>query len=238
MTKRIAGALAALFLLVFEGRANGLQSQTAKPFEFEVASIKLMKSPPNMIMMRLQPGGRFVVSGLTAKFLVEQAYDIKDSQLAGAPAWFNTDRYDIDAKPDEATAAALDKLPPDERQKALMQMLQGLLVDRFKLTFDRETKDLPVYALVVAKNGPKFQESTSQPPEKLPDTPSGPGGAPPLKRQGVWMNGRGELTQTYAEMKLFAEVLSRFVGRPVVDKTGLSGPPKISRAFLTEMMGY
>ncbi len=219
MNKRNAGTVTALLLLVLQARA----SQPQKLFEFEVASVKPMKSPPNMIMMRIQPGGRFVVSGVTAKFLMEQAYGVKDSQITGAPSWFNTDRWDIDAKPDEATAAALDKLSPDERQKALMQMLQGLLADRFKLTVAREIKDLPIYALVVAKNGPKFHESTYQPPETSPDTTPRPGEAPAGKRQGVWMNGRGELTQTDADMKLFADVLSRFVGRPVIDKTGLTG---------------
>jgi uncharacterized protein (TIGR03435 family) len=103
------------------------------------------------------------------------------------------------------------------------KMLQALLADRFKLALSHETKDLPVYALQVAKNGPKFHESTFKPPERPPDSPPPPLGQGTRPMQGIRMNGRGELTVTYVDLPMFANMLSRIVGRIVVDKTGLTG---------------
>jgi uncharacterized protein (TIGR03435 family) len=181
-----------------------------------------MKSIPQGASFRIQPGGRFSANAVTVKFLLEQAYGVKDSQVIGAPSWLDSERFDIDAKPDEETGAAFDKLPPDQRRQQLMLMLQSLLADRFKLSLTHETKDLPTYALVVAKNGPKFHESTYKPPEKSPDMPRAPGIGGPAQA-GIMMNGRGQLTTTYGDMNMLADVLSRFVGRPVINKTDLTG---------------
>ncbi len=115
----------------------------------------------------MRPGGRFVANAVTVKFLLEEAYGVKDTQVSGAPPWLGTERFDIDAKPDEATAVAIDKMPPEQRRQQLMLMLQSLLADRFKLSITLEQKELPVYALVVGKGGPKFHESTFKPPENL-----------------------------------------------------------------------
>jgi uncharacterized protein (TIGR03435 family) len=200
----------------------GAPGQTGKSPVFEVASIKPIKSIPQGMYFRIQPGGRFSANAITGKFLLQQAYGVKDSQVVGAPSWLDSERFDIDAKPDEETGAAFDKLSPDERRQQLMLMLQSLLADRFKLSLTHETKDLPVYALVAAKNGPKLHESTYKPPENSPDMPRAPGvgGA---AQAGMMMNGRGQLTSTYGDMNMLADVLSRFVGRPVINKTGLTG---------------
>ncbi len=224
MSCRIAVRLASAMLVAVTGAQIGsAQATTDKPPEFEVASIKPTKAGTQGFFIRMQPGGRFVATGLTTKFLIEQAYDIKDSQLAGGPAWLDSEHYDIDAKPDEETGAAFDKLPPDQRRPRLNMMLKALLADRFKLSVTHETKELSVYALVIAKGGPKFHESTYKPAEKFSDTPPpSPGqGGPP--RQGIMMNGRGELTVTYAGLPMFADVLSRSVSGIVIDKTGLTG---------------
>ena len=217
-TRGVAAFFVAGMLIAVEA-----QPQTDKAPEFEVASIKVQKSPSPGIMFGIRPGGRFSANGITVKFLLEQAYGVKDSQISGAPSWIDSERYDIDAKPDEATALALDKLPQEQRREQLNRMLQKLLEDRFKLAFSRDTKDLPIYALVVTKNGPKFQESTYKPPANLPNSPPPPPetGGPP--RQGIRIDGRGQLTITYVDMNMFADVLSRFVGRPVANKTGLIG---------------
>jgi uncharacterized protein (TIGR03435 family) len=205
------------FLVAFEAR-----TETSKSPQFEVASIKPMKSIPQGIFFRMQPGGKFSANAVTVKFLLEQAYGVKDSQVIGAPAWLDSERYEIEAKPDHATGAAFDKLSPDQRREQLMLMLQGLLVDRFKLSLTHQSKDLPVYALLVAKNGPKFQESTYKPPENSPDTPRAPGVGGPAQG-GIMMSGRGQLKVTYGDMTMLADVLSRFAGRPVINKTSLTG---------------
>jgi bla regulator protein BlaR1 len=224
MSRRIAVQIVFAVLVTFMGVETGRgQATPEKSPEFEVASIKPTKPGAQGFFIRMQPGGRFTATGITTKFLLEQAYDIKDSQILGAPTWFDSDRFDIDAKPDEATGAAFDKLPPDQRRPLVNSMLKALLADRFKLAVTHETKELPVYALVVAKGGPKFHESTYKPPEKLPDTPPPPPGRGGPPRQGIMMNGRGELTVTYIGLPMFADVLSRVVSRIVVDKTGLTG---------------
>ncbi|MBV9404614.1 MAG: TIGR03435 family protein, partial [Acidobacteriaceae bacterium] len=225
---------------------NAPQSEPVKGPEFEVTSIKPAKvDMAGRFFVQMGQGGRFHGT-ISVKMLIEMAYDIKDSQLSGAPSWLDSERYEIDAKPDEATGAAIDKLPQDQRMPQIRSMLQGLLSDRFKLVLGHENKDLPVYALVVAKNGPKFKESTFKPPAQLPDSPPGPpgpgprpmqpansgnldrpgppgSGPRPMVGEGIRLNGRGELTVTYVDLPMFANVLSRMVGRIVVDKTGLTG---------------
>ncbi len=188
---------------------------------FEVASIKPAKPGTRGGLLQFGLGGRFVATGITAKLLLEEAYGVKDSQLARAPSWFNSERYDIDAKPEEA---ALDKLPLDQRRDKLMQMIQSLLAERFKLSLSHETKELPVYALVVAKNGPKLHKSTFKPPDKPAPLPRSP--KPGETRRlggGIAMEGPGRLTSTGIELSMFANVLSRITGRIVIDKTGLPG---------------
>jgi uncharacterized protein (TIGR03435 family) len=186
-----------------------------------VASIKPMKSVPDRIFFRMTPGGGFSGNAVTVKFLIEEAYNIKDAQLVGAPSWTDTERYDIEAKPDDATGAALDKLTPEQRRDQLRLMLQNLLKDRFQLVVTHDSKELPVYALVVAKTGPKVKPSTFNPAEHSADAPRAPGVGGPAG-PGIMMNGRGSLKVTYADMSQLANVLSRFAGRPVVDKTGLT----------------
>src|SRR5581483_3751713 len=222
MTKYIARRITGLLLPALMLAQGGTQAQTQRKPEFEVASIKPTKSGTPGVFVRMEPGGRFTANGVPFRFLLEQAYDVKDSQISGAPSWIDSERYDIDAKPDEAEGAAFDKLSPEQRRQELMTMLRALLADRFKLVLGHETKDLPVYALVVAKSGSKLHESTFKPPERLPDGPPPQPGQPGAMRQGIRM-GRGELTVTYVDLPTFANVLSRAVGRIVVDKTGLMG---------------
>lgn len=192
-------------------------AQASKPPQFEVTSIKPMKSVPNRVDFGMKPGGTFSANGITTKFLIEAAYGIKDSQLAGAPEWVSSERFDVEAKPDEETAVAVDKLPSEQRRQQLMLMLQGLLADRFKLAATHETKELPIYALVVAKSGPKLHESAVK---AGGDKALGVGGP---AQAGVMMKGRGDLSVRFADMDTLADLISRFAGRPVLNKTGLMG---------------
>jgi len=132
--------------------------------------------------------------------LMEQAYGIRDFQIVGGPSWLGSDRYDITAKPEGAATSDQVKV-----------MMQALLKDRFQLQFHRETKELPTYALVVAKGGPKVHASEEV---SGSDKPKG------MRRQ---MMGRGQFTLEGAPMSAFAEQLARVLGRSVIDKTGLTG---------------
>jgi uncharacterized protein (TIGR03435 family) len=217
-------AVGVLALLVpILGHAQQADTPGADKPEFEVASIKLSKAATPGSRLMMQPGGRFVGTAINIKFLIEMAYDIKDSQLIGIPSWLDSERYDIDAKPDQATAATLKKLNPDVGMETMRKMVQQLLADRFKLQFTHDTKELPVYLLVVGKGGPKFKESTAKPPDPPTDGAPPPTGARDRPRLGIMMNGRGELNVVYGDMPMFVNVLSRVVGRLVVDKTALTG---------------
>src|SRR5258706_15278617 len=124
---------------------------------FEVASIK-PAAPPEMGMMRVGSRGgpgtgdptRFTASNFSLSNLITTAYDLRPYQLT-APSWVNSERFDVVAK-----------VPEGATKEQFRAMLQNLLVERFKLVIHRETKELPVFELVVGKGGPKFKESADQ----------------------------------------------------------------------------
>jgi bla regulator protein blaR1 len=200
--------------LTFFFAAGCLLAQTA-PLTFEVASIK--PSPqncpggpcPSSIMFR--PGDVLHVAGMPLKFLIGFAYQVLDFQISGGPSWIGSERFDIDAKADSHNEA--DSLPDDpseltdEQRKTsadrMRERLRNLLADRFQLVIRRESKDQQVYALVVAKGGSKLQESK--------------------EGKGMMRMGRGMLSGQGVEPAFFATTLSQQLGRPVVDKTGLTG---------------
>lgn len=187
-------------------------------FSFEVASIRPDKSDTARTQIQILPGGRFRASNVTLAMLIAKAYGVKESQIVEAPAWLNSERYAIQAKPDESVAAALNKLPPLQLRNAIMNMLQSLLADRFKLALDHQTKEAKGYALVVAKNGPKFGKSSYDPPENSTASGSEKGNRP---RPGISMDKGGKLTMTDGDLTTFANMLSDLIGRMVVNKTGL-----------------
>ncbi len=173
-----------------------------------------------MVSMMNAPGGRFTAKSVTAKMLIRIAYAIQDFQMAGGPSWIDSERYDIEAKPESSAV-----MPPVGDGEALMEQqrlrIQALLADRFRLAIHRESKELPMYALVVAKGGPKVQPAAAVPDSLGPPGPAGPKG-PMFKGRGMRM-GRGELTAQSAPMSQLAESLSVQIGRTVVDRTGLTG---------------
>ena len=137
-------------------------SSNDKP-AFEVASVKPNNSGDNRVMFRAN-GGRVTVVGATVRMLIQQAYRIRDFQLSGGPGWINSDRFDIEAKPENVADMTPERMP---------LLLQGLLVERFQLKTHKETKELPIYELLVAKDGSKLK-SVPEPPRPAPGTPPGP----------------------------------------------------------------
>jgi len=121
-------------------------------------------------------------------------YRLTESQVTGGPAWFNTERYDIDARADHPYN--LDDLHV---------MFQNLLADRFKVQFHKEPKELPFYALTVDKSGPKVKLNQTPQDFEIPFNCSG------------FAKCRG----TRIPMGYFCWTLSGFLDRPVIDKTGL-----------------
>jgi uncharacterized protein (TIGR03435 family) len=197
--------------------AQTAQTAAAPPPSFEVASIKPNHSGEMRFFMSWQPG-RFTATGMTVRFLITAAYDVKDFQVSGGPGWINSDRYDIDAKEPDSVAEQMEKLPREQQRKWAQSMLQSLLADRFKLKLTRGTKEMPAYALVVTKNGPKLQQA--KPVDTPADAPNPPAGRP----RGPMMRMRpGELTGQGVALSFLASMLSQQLGRTVVDQTGLKG---------------
>jgi uncharacterized protein (TIGR03435 family) len=155
------------------------------------------------------------------RFLLGYAYHVNDSQISGAPPWTGSEHYDIEAKRDDSFADTLPKLSRDDEGQQLRLMVQSLLADRFKLALHHEIKDLPIYALIVAKSGAKLRESAATPDEPAPPSPPAPDG--PQARHSFRMDGTGNLSVSAERLDMFADLLSHELGLLVVNKTGLTG---------------
>ena len=211
-----AAALAIAAPITF-GLVNAPQSDAAseapttpKP-SFEVASIKPSKSSGQFISMRMAPGGRFSANNITAKQLIENAYDIQGFQISGGPNWLDSARYDIIAKAEDSPGKEGASLSAGERELSFSQnrlRLQSLLAARFNLQCHNASKEGSVYALVIAKNGPKLQAASA--------------GQQHSPNRGMRMR-PGQLDAQSATISFLAQALSRQLGRTVVDKTGLTG---------------
>jgi uncharacterized protein (TIGR03435 family) len=190
---------------------------TAQPV-FEVASVKLNKRESGMMRLGLW-GERFLVSGLTTQGLIRETFGIQDDQIIGQPRWLNSETYDIEAKVEQTVADRLNRLSFDERFVEYRRMLETLLADRFKLAFHRESRELPMFALVVAKKGSKIEEA--KPGDTYPE------GMKDLEGKGhgdVMRIERGQLVGQGIPISYLVEMLSQLgLGLVIVDKTGLTG---------------
>jgi uncharacterized protein (TIGR03435 family) len=172
---------------------SGAQTQTDG--NFDVASIK--QSAPNVRGMNIVPAlGKLVAKNMPLDWLIAEAYQVYPYRLLNTPAWIRSARYDIQAKASN----------PQATQAELRGMLRSLLADRFHLSLHRETKQLPVYALVAGKGGPRLQP---------PEHPEGPHGVD-------YRNGGTVLIGRNATMDEFADALSFRTERSVTNRTGLT----------------
>lgn len=220
-------ALAALVLVgILTGPRLSAQSSTANSDRptFEVASIKLNKSGVVSLARRVQPGGRYAATGITLNGLITFAYQLKPQQLSGLPEWGDSEHFDIEAKAEG-----------NPTMEQIWLMIQSLLADRFKLVMHHETRQLPVFALVllkVGKSGQQLQRHTDD--TKCTDPPAGPppaafrsdAGLPPAPCGGFsGSGGAGSLgiAGQKITMEMLAGVLSRQLDRVVVNRTGLHG---------------
>jgi uncharacterized protein (TIGR03435 family) len=242
-----------LFLAACTFAVMPLLSQTStKPkLSFEVISIK--PSAPNLgIRGGGARGDRFTLTGASLRMLLQNGYQPLSSggggllgqlQIIGGPPWMDSDRYDIQATAD-CSGGVLSR-------EQLQLMVQSMLEDRFQLKAHKETRELPVYNLVVAKDGPKLKASEDQTPSPiaqgglqpcgpapaapspLPFPPPGPGqrGGPldpnfvmPKGAMIMMMNPQG-LTMRAAGVPVgnLVNMLQNQIGRPIIDKTDLKG---------------
>jgi uncharacterized protein (TIGR03435 family) len=201
------------------------QSQSTPPLMFEAASVKRNVSGDRYFGVDLLPGGRLSAKNMPLGFLPLEAYQAPslrvvptdDFKKAVSPEIRNR-RYDIEA------VAEVNSIPPGSsakvRNEKLRVMLQNLLADRFKLAVHREVKNEAVYAIVVAKGGPKLKKAAIAEPDCSDKVTS------PLDPSSchVLISGSGQgLHGEAVDMADLARALFNALDRPIVDRTGLSG---------------
>jgi len=228
-----------------------LLSQTPPKPSFEVISVKPTAPGPNFIRGGAPRGDRVDFTGANLRMLLQVSYGRVGNtlggqlQIVGGPPWMDSERYDIQAKAD----CSLGKLSREQTQL----MMQSLLEERFQLKAHKETRELPIYNLVVAKDGPKLKasedqtlpplvasgppqpcdpESANRIPPALPPPPppgGGRGGFPdisslPRGAMVMMMSPTGmTMAANGSAIGNLVNFLSQQVGRPIVDKTDLKG---------------
>jgi uncharacterized protein (TIGR03435 family) len=196
---------------LFLGLSIGAVAQTDP--EFEAATIKPTAPDARGTVIVMPPGGRLEIVNMTLKAMIENAYSIQPFQISGGPGWLDSDHYDISARAGIAV-----------KRDDVLLMLQSLLADRFRAVLRREVKQLPVYALVMArkdkKPGPRLSESRKGGCTE-PD-PANPTALDPLQLCGNFELGPDGVTLVGAPIAKLTPLLSRLLGRTVVDRTGLS----------------
>jgi uncharacterized protein (TIGR03435 family) len=189
---RLSGATA-IALLVLSAGARGQATH-----QFEVAAIRpVQNASGGNTSINAFDGGLLRITNITIKFLILASFRIQKDQLAGGPAWIETDRFDIEAK-----TGRPEKIPQDQ----LPMLLQSLLDERFHLKFHREMRELPVYALVVDKGSPKLMKADGSSTDM--QMSRGPGTI--------------RLAAAGVSMKSLTANLGFSLGRIVLDQTGLT----------------
>ncbi|HEV8147267.1 MAG TPA: M56 family metallopeptidase [Bryobacteraceae bacterium] len=189
------------------------QESSEPRLAWDVISIK--PSDPNLggLSFGPIPGGGLRATGVTVRSLMEVAYDVHDSQIKGAPAWYRTERFDILAKVDRPEGAGDLGDAEDPKGPAagrFRQRVRSLLTDRFQLSIRRENSEQPVYLLSIAKSGHKLQETDEH---------------------GGLTRNFGSITARGSAIPVLANILSSMLSRPVLDRTGLTGNYKFKLEF-------
>jgi uncharacterized protein (TIGR03435 family) len=208
-----AGPIAIGILHAPSIRAQSPDSAMLTP-TFEVASVKPSSKQERVIGMFTYPGGRLTVTNYTLRMLIAAAYQVREFQILGGPKWTGEERYSVAAMPpadsqSSKISPANPKLPPQGEE---LSMLRALLADRFHLAVHAETKEGRVFALQVGRKGPALAGARDK--DAYPVVSYGRTGA---AERPDFMEGQN------ASMALFAERLSRELGCPVLDQTGLKG---------------
>jgi uncharacterized protein (TIGR03435 family) len=219
---------------------------------FDVASIKpAAQQPMGRMMMGTRGGpgtsdpGQVRFMNMSLDLLIANAYDVKTYQISG-PSWMGGARFDVTAK-----------VPEGATKEQYQVMLQNLLADRFKLVAHKEKKQLPIYALMIGKGGPKLKESAAAPadagePKGPPPDPQAMGRdgdpkpqamgkdgfpKPPAGARGMMamFNGHGfRIQANQTTTTRITEMLADLLGRPVIDETALKAQYDFTLDFSPE----
>ena len=213
-----------------------------KDATFEVASVKANRSGDTNGNLQLQPGGRVNASNMPVRPIITFAYQLAQYQLIGGPGWLNTDRYDLVAKMDQDVSPATI-IPGASTPSPMQVALRNLLEERFKLKVHRETRDMDIYALVMARPGgapgPGLKPTTQDCAAAA--AAARRGGPPPTGKPGEpfcgIQGGPGRLRFGGLPATSLAAAFSGAAGRMVVDRTGLTGSWDFELTFAPENRG-
>ena len=197
-TQQVKIAFAPAWLLIAAGQAF---SQPRFPTEFEVASVHPNMLDDRIVSIKVGPGGRFTARGYTLVLLMQRAYGVMGWNVTGGPDWIRSDRFDI-----SANANILGNLTEHQ----LQPMLHQLLAVRFRLKVHHATEQVPGYALVVARGGPKIK----------PAVDPLPGGEERLDEARM---DNKRLNMPAISMPTLARFVAGKLGLVAIDETGLKG---------------
>jgi uncharacterized protein (TIGR03435 family) len=169
-------------------------AQAPAPQSFEVASVKRGRTGDGYTALSPWDSPRFSATNVSLEFLLQLAYDVDDDLITGKPDWLGSELYSVEAKPEGEANLSLDQLRP---------LLRQLLLDRFHLAVHREKKEIPGYALLVGKGGPKLQAAPAS---------AGP--------NYILL---GSIRTTGAPLTTFTKMLASPLGEPTIDRTGITG---------------
>jgi len=215
-----------LLILVATSTALSQQRSAVVRSQFDVISVKPNPGLERGVQFSFPSPGRFHAQNVWLRFLIQNAWDVKDYQVESGPAWAASDRYDIDAKTD-----------PNTSREQMRLMIQTLLEDRFQLLIHHESRSLPVYHLVAtSKGGIKLQpskkgsclERNSDPvPTPGPSTKTYCGGSEWSPQSLI---GNAITTQQFTTM------LGNILQRPVIDETGFTATFDVRLSWIPDQM--
>ena len=209
------GAIAAPIAAgLFWARPSRAQEQPTPPPKFDVVSVK-PNDPKDPRIGAFPSPGRLIIHNYTLKRLVLTAYNLKDFQLDGVKGWMNDDAWDIEG--------TFPPLVGKSNMQTGVDRLPALLADRFHLAVHRETRQLPVYTLVVAKGGAKL-------------TPSDPNDGKAQTLRILPPRDPAGFTAVKMDFRWFINLLGGELNLPVVDKTGITGIYDITLSYTPQRL--
>ncbi len=203
-------AASACVTLGFSQTPSTVPPPSALPLKFEVATIKPHIGDDMGSSVGFGTSDRFKASNNTVKRLLQWAgFNIPGERIFGGPKWVDSARFDIEAKLESDSFARLKTMNDREKREALEPLIQNLLAERLQFRYHWELRELPAYALTVAKGGPRLQAAAH--PDQGTST----------------YTGRGHVKATDMGLSAFADLLtddvSPEIGFVIVDRTGLTG---------------
>jgi uncharacterized protein (TIGR03435 family) len=206
-----------LFILLTSSAAICKAQSPAPRPQFDVVSVKPNTGTGRGVQIGSPSPGRFRAENVWLRFLIQNAWNVKDYQIVGGPAWAASDRFNIDATADSKTT-----------REQMRSMIQTMLEDRFQLALHHESKELPVYDLVAApKGGIRIQVSKEgscvpRAPDSQPPAPPAAGQSPPVFCGSTQWSPQN-VSGNSISMQQFTTLLANILQHPVIDKTGFTG---------------